>query len=264
MTAALIAAALMTLVAPGRLCSRDADPMIIDYDADSFGSGRRKKPPVAFDHEEHSVDHRIPCAGCHHEKERRPGRCLADDCHGPRRRVVKGKLMPELEDAFHETCKGCHRENRSGPIKCNDCHDRRLVSSAGEGEGQPGVPEEGCAWLTGRWTADFTLASPRPGALGPWNDRTVSTFTGTIDIGPSFVRIRGITFEGKLSCRDGSFTFVGESSGTIEGCSGWPDIDIYGRRLSEDRFLATVSTDACGPSAGLSEEAAYGIKALRR
>jgi hypothetical protein len=93
--------------------------------------GARKKAPVAFSHRRHK-DGGIACARCHHEYQGRrnvwrqgqPVKPCAD-CHGlyPQRR------SPDIKNAMHQQCKGCHLKlrqqgRRAGPIHCRDCHSR--------------------------------------------------------------------------------------------------------------------------------------------
>ena len=91
--------------------------------------GPRQKPPVTFSHSRHEAGG-VACHRCHHEYQGRRNiwrqgqmvkQCQA--CHGfspqPRR--------PDLKNAFHRQCKGCHLQGRqqgrrAGPLDCGDCH----------------------------------------------------------------------------------------------------------------------------------------------
>jgi hypothetical protein len=93
--------------------------------------GARKKPPVAFSHRGHEAG-KIACVRCHHEYQGRrnvwrQGQPVkpCGDCHGlyPQRRI------PDIKNAMHLQCKGCHLKlrqqgRRAGPIHCRDCHAR--------------------------------------------------------------------------------------------------------------------------------------------
>ena len=65
------------------------------------------------------------CDECHHVYEN--GTKLADessedqmcsDCH----ELESEDDKPSLLKAFHLNCKGCHKENKNGPIMCGECH----------------------------------------------------------------------------------------------------------------------------------------------
>lgn len=92
-------------------------------------AGSRQKPPVKFSHRVHK-DRGVACILCHHEyRERRnvwhkglpAPKCQT--CHGLRPEARR----PDLKNAFHRRCKGCHlrlgQQGRpGGPIECRDCH----------------------------------------------------------------------------------------------------------------------------------------------
>jgi hypothetical protein len=92
-------------------------------------TGSRSKPPVKFSHRLHK-DRRVACTQCHHEYQGRRNvwheglpveKCRA--CHG----LKPASRRPDLKNAFHRQCKGCHLRRRqqgrpAGPIKCQNCH----------------------------------------------------------------------------------------------------------------------------------------------
>jgi hypothetical protein len=92
-------------------------------------TGSRRKPPVRFSHRVHA-DGQVACTRCHHDYRGRRNvwreglpveKCQA--CHGARPEARR----PELKNAFHRQCKGCHLQVRqsgrpAGPIECRDCH----------------------------------------------------------------------------------------------------------------------------------------------
>jgi predicted SprT family Zn-dependent metalloprotease len=88
-----------------------------------FGNPRRA--PSVFVHDEHNETAQIEeCNECHHVYE--DGRRLEDessedmrcaDCH-----ELKGGDNLPLMKAFHMNCKGCHIEQKKGPVMCGDCH----------------------------------------------------------------------------------------------------------------------------------------------
>lgn len=91
--------------------------------------GASRKPPVGFSHRLHET-RRVACTQCHHEYEGRRNvwrqgqpvqRCQA--CHSLKPEVRR----PDLKNAFHRQCKGCHlrlkQQGRpAGPVECRNCH----------------------------------------------------------------------------------------------------------------------------------------------
>ncbi|RLA90857.1 MAG: hypothetical protein DRG58_00685 [Deltaproteobacteria bacterium] len=88
-----------------------------------------QKPPVTFSHQQHEGQ-QIACTTCHHEYDRGCNRWvqgqpvkLCQECHLTRPQADR----PDLKNAFHQQCKGCHLKRRqqgqqAGPIRCLDCH----------------------------------------------------------------------------------------------------------------------------------------------
>jgi hypothetical protein len=73
-----------------------------------------KKSEVTFPHSKHAES--FDCFKCHHAskaKEEIKG-CL--ECHG------KDEEAPAPKDAYHDQCRGCHKEQAKGPTKCKECH----------------------------------------------------------------------------------------------------------------------------------------------
>ncbi len=66
---------------------------------------------VTFQHKAHQ-DRVDDCTTCHHQGVE-AGACRS--CHD-------GTTAPKAKDVFHKRCKGCHKENKSGPTKCSGCH----------------------------------------------------------------------------------------------------------------------------------------------
>lgn len=88
----------------------------------------RMRPPVPFMHDEHNENAGIEeCAFCHHGEEdgerveyissegQECSEChLADD---------SGNDKPmNLIMRYHQNCKGCHLEQKAGPVLCGECH----------------------------------------------------------------------------------------------------------------------------------------------
>lgn len=76
--------------------------------------GKDKKPGVNFDHAKHAAS--IDCFKCHHTAKSKEEVKDCFECHG------KDASAPSVKDAFHKSCTACHRSEKKGPTKCNDCH----------------------------------------------------------------------------------------------------------------------------------------------
>ncbi len=69
-----------------------------------------KMGTVTFEH--HAHQKRTECSTCHHSGDY--AKCRS--CHG-----VDPKA-PKAKNAFHKSCKGCHKQMKKGPTKCKECH----------------------------------------------------------------------------------------------------------------------------------------------
>jgi len=95
---------------------------------DNSGFAIKQRPAVGFRHDEHNDLAGIEeCNECHHVYE--DGEKLEDEssedqscseCH----EEISSEEQPGLRRAFHLNCKGCHLENKKGPIMCGQCHMR--------------------------------------------------------------------------------------------------------------------------------------------
>ena len=107
------------------------DKIVLDISAIC---GKRTRPPVSFPHNRH-VEAGLSCKDCHHiyengknvldesklEEGNKDIRCSA--CHGP-------KSRPDLDQAFHDECIGCHIKyekegKKTGPRYCGECHVKK-------------------------------------------------------------------------------------------------------------------------------------------
>ena len=87
-----------------------------------------QRSPSVFNHEEHNELAGIEeCNECHHVYE--DGKKLEDEssedllcseCHD----FENSGNTPNLTKAFHTNCKGCHQQQKKGPIMCGECHLR--------------------------------------------------------------------------------------------------------------------------------------------
>ena len=69
-----------------------------------------KMGTVTFNHTAHQG--RTDCTTCHHTGEF--SQCKS--CHGV------DSAAPKAKDAYHKTCKNCHKKLKKGPTKCKECH----------------------------------------------------------------------------------------------------------------------------------------------
>ena len=85
-----------------------------------------QRPPSVFVHDEHNEAAGIDdCSACHHvygdgelvEDESSEDQSCSD-CHSQ----AGNNGQPSLIRAFHDNCKGCHQEQKQGPILCGECH----------------------------------------------------------------------------------------------------------------------------------------------
>jgi hypothetical protein len=107
--------------------------------------GAWSKPPVKFSHRRHEA-RRVACAQCHHEYQGRRNvwhegqpvqQCRA--CH----RLRPEARRPDLKNAYHRQCKGCHLRLRqqgrqAGPVECQGCHRPSERGGLGSGPGREG------------------------------------------------------------------------------------------------------------------------------
>ena len=78
---------------------------------------------VLFDMKEHTDEtgFGIACIDCHHDIESEsetPEACK--ECHVAEKEESEGEL--NTQDAFHNTCIGCHEEDGMAPVDCDKCH----------------------------------------------------------------------------------------------------------------------------------------------
>ena len=96
--------------------------------ADAFVKPRR--PPAVFRHDAHNESAEVEeCYICHHVYDEN-GKLVEDessedqscsDCH----KLARSGNQPALMKAFHDNCKGCHKEKKKGPAMCGQCHVRK-------------------------------------------------------------------------------------------------------------------------------------------
>ncbi len=125
----ILVAALMVLT--GSPIQAQPNKIVLDHSKDF---GKKGRSPVPFAHNRH-VEAGISCKDCHHIYEN--GKNALDEskleegnqgihcsaCH-------RSKSQPDLQQAFHNQCIGCHQQflkerKKTGPRFCGECHLRK-------------------------------------------------------------------------------------------------------------------------------------------
>jgi hypothetical protein len=98
----------------------------------------RQRPPAEFVHDQHNEKAEVEeCNLCHHlyqngvkveDESSEDQECSA--CHKIK---VEDNVRP-LMKAYHDLCKGCHREKKAGPATCGECHQRGGPAGSHGGE----------------------------------------------------------------------------------------------------------------------------------
>lgn len=93
----------------------------------------RQRPGVRFNHVLHAG--LADCTSCHHsyvwKDDKRSNdwspsdKTRCNDCH----EVRNSSIQPDLPDAYHQLCIGCHKDRpdkkqKIGPVMCADCHKK--------------------------------------------------------------------------------------------------------------------------------------------
>lgn len=99
---------------------------IEQLDDPAFANGQR--PPAVFVHDEHNeIAELYDCVVCHHMDGSDPDPMEdsigipCSDCHP----VDAGDETTPLMQAYHKQCKGCHQDQKAGPVACGECHVRQ-------------------------------------------------------------------------------------------------------------------------------------------
>jgi uncharacterized paraquat-inducible protein A len=109
--AAFMAIVVAVVFSAGLVVSADAPAKI------TIKEIQKTKPPVVFDHKAHTGKVK-ECKTCHHKGEAgKEEKC--SKCHKAK---AEGKTV-ELKEAFHKTCKDCHKKEKAS-TKCDDCHKK--------------------------------------------------------------------------------------------------------------------------------------------
>jgi hypothetical protein len=123
------AAVVWALVVLGTLCVVNAWSQEAMRAVSTEAFSKPQRPAAVFPHDAHNEKAGIDaCNQCHHVYE--GGKLVEDessedrrcsDCHD----AGDAGRQPGLMKAFHLNCKGCHQEQKKGPVMCGECHVRR-------------------------------------------------------------------------------------------------------------------------------------------
>ncbi len=88
------------------------------------------QPAVRFIHDSHNENAGIEeCQRCHHLyedglliKSESSDDTPCSDCHSPQ--LFHKEVT--LTTAFHNRCKGCHLNEKKGPVMCGECHKKNV------------------------------------------------------------------------------------------------------------------------------------------
>jgi len=90
--------------------------------------GVRMRTAVAFNHDEHNEKAAIEdCTECHHSFDEDGAKVEGEsteslecsECH-----MAEGQTKMDLMRAYHLNCKGCHEDQKAGPVMCGECHQK--------------------------------------------------------------------------------------------------------------------------------------------
>ncbi len=93
---------------------------------DSVFRGNTRRPRVSFQHDAHNEAAAFEYNACHHVYDE-AGRLLegetsedkeCSECHAKK----DDSQHLDLVAAYHNLCKGCHEEEKKGPVMCSECH----------------------------------------------------------------------------------------------------------------------------------------------
>ena len=98
-------------------------------------AAQKKQPPVSFDHAKHGDKLAGSCGVCHHtQKDLTKEIALANKvdikkcstCHlDPKdAKMPSAREMSLTKNPYHIRCIGCHKEKKTGPTACNQCHKK--------------------------------------------------------------------------------------------------------------------------------------------
>ena len=97
-----------------------------------------KNEPAKLSHKKHATEYKVQCKDCHHvykegknvwEEGQEGKKC--SECHNvyklgkDLREATEEEKKLSLFKAYHDNCKGCHKKEKKGPVKCTECHAKK-------------------------------------------------------------------------------------------------------------------------------------------
>jgi hypothetical protein len=92
--------------------------------------GTLTKSPVQFNHTKHNAEFKVKCDECHHvfkdkkntwKEGDKVAKC--SECHkSPKEN--EGEML-SLMNSYHKNCRDCHKTQKKGPTKCDECHPKK-------------------------------------------------------------------------------------------------------------------------------------------
>jgi len=97
-----------------------------------------KYEPTTLSHKKHATEYKVQCKDCHHvykdgknvwEEGQAVQKC--SECHNvyklgkDLREATEEEKKLSLFKAYHDNCKGCHKKEQKGPVKCTECHAKK-------------------------------------------------------------------------------------------------------------------------------------------
>ena len=101
----------------------------IPIGSETMEENTNKRPFVCFNHDTHNENAGLEddCAICHHVYE--DGKLIEDEssedfscseCHWKEGASIQFDLISK----FHKRCRGCHLNEKKGPVTCGECHGK--------------------------------------------------------------------------------------------------------------------------------------------
>ena len=109
-----------------------------DIVIETKGWSKDKYEPTPLSHKKHANEYKIQCKECHHvyedgknvwEEGQEVQKC--SECHNvyklgkDLREATEEEKKLSLFKAYHDNCKGCHKKEQKGPVKCTECHAKK-------------------------------------------------------------------------------------------------------------------------------------------
>ncbi|CAO0822733.1 Cytochrome c3 family protein [Desulfarculales bacterium] len=95
--------------------------------------GPLTKAVVRLTHTKHGTEHKVACDKCHHVKANKKTNIWKEgdkvekcaECHTSADKKPAAEGVPlSLYNALHKQCRECHKDQKKGPTKCDECHPK--------------------------------------------------------------------------------------------------------------------------------------------